>query len=143
MDPWPITFRGVVGSWEIDMMGHMNVTWYVAKFNHASWTMFDHVGLNAEYLLANNVGVAAVQENLSYKRELHAGDRVFIRTQLKSLREKVFVYGHEMIREDTGEVAATCEITGVCIDTVARKSRPFDAEIAARIRERMESTVGA
>ena len=44
MDPWPITFRGVVGTWEIDMMGHMNVTWYVAKFNHATWTMFDHVG---------------------------------------------------------------------------------------------------
>lgn len=137
MDPWPITYRGVVGSWEIDLMGHMNVTWYVAKFNHGTWTMFDHVGLTAEYLLANNVGVAAVQENISYRRELHAGSRIFVRTRMISLREKVFVYGHEMVREDTEEIAATCEITSVCIDTVARRSRPFDAAIADRIRALM------
>jgi acyl-CoA thioester hydrolase len=42
-DP-PITYRGVVRSEHCDHMGHMNVMWYVGKFDEASWQLFASVG---------------------------------------------------------------------------------------------------
>ena len=32
-----ITYRGTVYPWQCDHMGHMNVMWYVGKFDEASW----------------------------------------------------------------------------------------------------------
>jgi acyl-CoA thioesterase FadM len=31
------TYRGVVYPWHCDHMGHMNVMWYVGKFDEATW----------------------------------------------------------------------------------------------------------
>ena len=36
---------------------------------------------------------------------------------------------HEMRNAETGEIAATCEITGVYMDRQARKSAPFPGAI--------------
>jgi len=33
------TYRGIVYPWHCDHMGHMNVMWYVAKFDEATWTL--------------------------------------------------------------------------------------------------------
>ena len=39
-----ITYRGVVYSWHCDHMGHMNVMWYVGKFDEAAWQLLAAVG---------------------------------------------------------------------------------------------------
>jgi acyl-CoA thioester hydrolase len=75
--------------------------------------------------------MAAVQQNISYKRELLAGDIVEIRSTLLEVRDKSIRFVHEMRNAETGEISAVCEITGVHMDRQARKSAPF----AAAIRE--------
>jgi acyl-CoA thioester hydrolase len=35
-----IMYRGVVKAEHCDHMGHMNVMWYVGKFDEASWQLF-------------------------------------------------------------------------------------------------------
>ncbi len=42
------TYRGTVYPWHCDHIGHMNVMWYVGKFDEASWNMFARLGLDAE-----------------------------------------------------------------------------------------------
>ena len=37
------TYRGTVMQWHCDHMGHMNVMWYVGKFDEATWNLFAHV----------------------------------------------------------------------------------------------------
>ena len=69
--------------------------------------------------------MAAVQQNISYKRELLAGDIVEVRSRLLEIREKSIRFLHEMRNAETGEIAATCEFTGVHLDRKARKSVPF------------------
>jgi acyl-CoA thioester hydrolase len=32
-----VTYRGVVYPWHCDHMGHMNVMWYVGRFDEATW----------------------------------------------------------------------------------------------------------
>ena len=41
---------------------------------------------------------------------------------------------HEMYNDETGQIAATAEMTGVHLDTVLRKSCPFPGEVFERAR---------
>ena len=44
--PEPIlTYRGAIYPWHCDHMGHMNVMWYVGKFDEATWQFFLSFGL--------------------------------------------------------------------------------------------------
>jgi acyl-CoA thioester hydrolase len=70
-------------------------------------------------------GMAAVQQNISYKRELLAGDIVEIRSELLEIGVKSIRLAHEMRNAETGEIAAACEITAVHMDRQARKSAAF------------------
>ena len=126
------TYRGAIYPWHCDHMGHMNVMWYVGKFDEATWNLFATMGITAAYLRENQRGMAAVQQNLTYKRELHAGDTVLVRSAFIEVRDKVAKFVHEMLNAQTGEVAAVCVLTGVSIDARTRKSTPFPADMVAR-----------
>ena len=119
------TYRGTVYPWQCDHVGHMNIMWYVGKFDEANWNLFARIGLTPSYLRESGRGMAAVQQNITYKRELLAGDIVEIKSTLLEIREKSIRFVHEMCNAETGEIAATCEITGVHMDRQARKSIPF------------------
>lgn len=69
--------------------------------------------------------MAAVQQNITYKRELLPGDIVEIRSHLLEIRDKSIRFRHDMTNAETGEIAAFCEITGVHMDRSQRKSVPF------------------
>ncbi len=126
-----LTYRGTVYPWHCDQMGHMNVMWYVGKFDEATWHLFAQAGLTPSYLRTSGRGMAAVQQNIGYKRELLAGDIVEIRSRILELREKVIRFEHVMTNVESGEVAASCEITGVHLDRAARKSIAFEQAIQA------------
>ena len=114
-------------------MGHMNVMWYVGKFDEATWQLFASVGLPASRLRQEGIGLVAVEQRIEYKRELLAGDTISIRSSFQEVREKVLLFSHEMTNQETKEVAARTFLTGVCIDIKTRKSRPLPADIRERI----------
>jgi acyl-CoA thioester hydrolase len=128
------TYRGAVYPWHCDQMGHMNVMWYVGKFDEATWNLFAAIGVTTAYLRENKRGMAAVQQDITYKRELLAGDTVSVRSILLEVRAKSAKFVHEMRHGATGEIAAICVLTGVSIDTGTRKSCPFAAEVVERAR---------
>jgi acyl-CoA thioester hydrolase len=129
-----LTYRGAVYPWHCDQMGHMNVMWYVGKFDEATWQLFNALGITATYLRETESGLAAVQQNLTYKKELFAGSVIDIVSQVLSIREKVIVFIHEMRDAESREVAATCEITAVHMDRRIRKAVPFPNRIVEKIR---------
>ncbi|HEY4296639.1 MAG TPA: aminotransferase class I/II-fold pyridoxal phosphate-dependent enzyme [Paraburkholderia sp.] len=62
------TYRGVVYPWQCDHNGHMNVMWYVSKFDEANWSLLARVGLlKPSYAHEEGRGFAALQQNISYK----------------------------------------------------------------------------
>ena len=115
-----ISYRGTVYPWNCDHMGHMNVMWYTSKFDEASWQFLASVGLTRKFLQANGSGLAAIEQNISYKRELMAGDTVTVHTSITELKEKVMVLCHEMSDDESGEIAATAAITGIYISASTR-----------------------
>ena len=131
----PITYRGMVYPWHCDHMNHMNVMWYVGKFDEATWHLLSLLGLTPSWLRKEGRGMVAVQQNTAYKRELVAGDIVTIRSGILEIRAKVIRFFHEMRNDETGEVSAVTVLTGVHIDARARKSCPFPGNVLARGRE--------
>lgn len=134
MNQLSVTYRGTVYPWHCDHMGHMNVMWYTGKFDEASWYLMAQIGLTRSYLRERRRGLAAVQQNITYKRELHAGDIVSVRSGILEVQEKVIRIFHEMRNEETREIAAFTIMTGVFMDASARKSCPFPADIFERGR---------
>ena len=132
-----LTYRGMVYPWHCDHMGHMNVMWYVGKLDEATWNLFADIGMTPAYLKERSRAMAAVQQNITYKRELLSGDVVAVRSGLLEMRDKVVRFVHEMRHAQTGEVAAVCVITGVHMDSEARKSTAFPAAFLARGRQRL------
>ncbi|MBF0167665.1 MAG: acyl-CoA thioesterase [Alphaproteobacteria bacterium] len=127
--PAKVTYKGCVYPWQCDHVGHMNVMWYVGKFDEATWNFFASLGLTPDYFREHHCGMAAVQQNITYKRELMPGDVVEIRTRLIEMRSRVIRFEHVMTLGEEGDVAAVCDLTGVHLDRQARKSIPFPETI--------------
>ncbi len=125
------TYKGTVYPWQCDHVGHMNIMWYVGKFDEANWNLFAAVGLTPSYLRQQHRGMAAVQQNITYKREVLAGDIVEVTSRFLEVREKSVRFVHEMRDGETGETVAVCEITGVHMNRQARKSCPLPEAVQA------------
>ena len=128
----PITYRGVVYPSQCDHMGHMNVMWYVGKFDEASWQLLTSLGLAPSRLRDENRGIVGVEQHIEYKRELRAGDVVTVRSAVLEVKEKVIRLLHEMTNDETGEVAAITRLVTVYFDTAARKSVALPADVRER-----------
>jgi len=129
------TYKGTVYPWHCDHMGHMNVMWYVGKFDEATWQFFNLLGLTPASLRNASRGLVAVHQEISYRKELLAGDVISISTMLKEIRNKTIRFEHTMVNDETQEVAATTNLTGVYIDTILRKSCPFEPHLRDRAQE--------
>ncbi|MFD1657814.1 acyl-CoA thioesterase [Streptomyces caeni] len=134
VDGLDVTYRGTVYPWHCDHMGHMNVMWYVGKFDEATWNLMSHIGITPAYLRSDHRGMVAVDQQISYRRELVAGDVVLVRSAILEVRDKVMRFRHQMENAATGEVAAVTVLTGVHLDTRTRRSCPLPAEHLARAK---------
>jgi acyl-CoA thioester hydrolase len=136
------TYRGVVYPWHCDHMGHMNVMWYTGKFDEATWALFSSLGITPSYMRERSLGMVAVEQTISYRRELLAGDVVFVRSRMLEVREKVLRFVHEMVNAESGDVAATSELTGVHFDRSARRACPMPEDVAERARALIAASPG-
>jgi acyl-CoA thioester hydrolase len=128
-----VTYRGTIYPWHCDHIGHMNVMWYVGKFDEATWHLLASAGVTAKRMRDEGFGMVAVEQRIEYKRELLAGDLITIRSYFQEVREKAFLFVHEMTNEETQEVAARTFLTGVCMDTKTRKAIALPADVRERI----------
>ena len=127
-----VTYRGTVYPSQCDHMGHMNVMWYVAKFDEASWQLLAMLGLTASRFRSEGIGMAAVDQHLEYRRELHAGDAVTIRSAIVGVAAKSIRVTHQMSNDETGEVAATTIVVAVHLDTTIRRARELPPDVRER-----------
>lgn len=127
-----LTYRGAVYPWHCDHMGHMNVMWYVGKFDEATWNLFGEIGLNRDFLRANDRGMAAVEQNIAYKKELLAGDVVTIYSTFLEVKERVLRFSHEMCSGGRDIVAASTVLTVVHLDTKMRKACVLPPEVKSK-----------
>jgi len=110
-------------------MGHMNVMWYVGKFDEATRHLFSELGLTPNFLRENDRGMAAVEQTIQYKRELLAGDIVTVHSAVLEMKDRVVRFTHEMRKADTDELAAATTLTAVHLDKIARRACAFPQSV--------------
>ena len=76
---------------------------------------------------AESFGMAAVEQRIEYKRELLTDDLITIRSWFQEVREKVLLFTHEMVNEETQDVAARTFLTAACLDTTPERSGENEA----------------
>ena len=128
----PVTYRGMAYPWQCDVHGHLNVMWHTNMFDQASFVLTASLGIDQAYRDKHQGTVVTVQCVIAYKREVHAGHILAVRTRIAEVREKVIRLTHQLVEEGSGEVVALAEVTGVYMDTEARQARPFPEDIRAR-----------
>ena len=133
------TYRGNVYPWQCDILNHMNVQFYMAKFDEAAWQFFAQIGMDTKYFLNENAGIVAMEQHIKYKKELVAGDLVIIKSELLEVRRKSVQFRHVLYKMETGEIAAEMEGIGVHLNTKTRKSCEFPPEIKAKLQLALEA----
>jgi len=103
-------------------------------------TSLGRFAFTAKYLNHLRRGMAAVQQNTTYHKELFSGAVVSIRTKLLEVRDRVIRFRQEIIHDESGEIAAISELTGVHIDQNTRRACAFPSEIVERLRRLFDST---
>ena len=136
---WSETYRGTVYPWHCDHMGHMNVMWYVGKFDEATWNFFAGLGMSAAWLQSSGGGLVAAEQRLAYLSELLPGDTLVVRSAVLEVRNKTIRFVHHMHEGTSNRLAAVCQLIGVHIDAQARKSRPLPATFLDQARARVTS----
>jgi acyl-CoA thioester hydrolase len=127
-----VTYRGSVYPSQCDQMGHLNVAFYVAKFDEGTWQLLNALGLTPSRMRRERIGMAGVEQHIDYKRELYAGDVVTVTSRVLEIKDKAIRFEHEMRNDETGELAARMVIVAVHLDTTARKARAFPADVRER-----------
>ena len=134
----PMYHRETIPESYLDVMGHMNVRWYMALFDTSVWNFFNSQGLDKNYFAQKQMGVFALKHFIQYFAEVKAGETVAMRIRLLGRTEKRFHFMNVMINETTGKLSAILEVLGTHADLQLRKavampqviSQKFDAKIA-------------
>lgn len=127
------TYRGAVYPWHCDFNDHMNVQHYMGKFDEATWHFMASIGITPSYLKKENRAIVAVEQNMKYFEELHAGNLIYIRTSLVELKSKAIIILHKMINAETDKVVAEARMVGVHMDKKTRSSIMFPEFISKKI----------
>jgi acyl-CoA thioester hydrolase len=131
-----MTYKGTVYPWHCDHMGHMNVMWYVGKFDEAVWNLFLEVGITPSYLRSQNRGMVAVRMSIEYLQELRAGDVLEIRSEIIGLGNKAAALKQTMLNAEGRGIAARWEAIVVHIDTQSRKAVALPESVRTAIRSK-------
>ena len=115
------TYQGTIYPWNCDHMGHMNVKFYVEKFDEATWNLFAYLGLSSNYFREKKKGMVALEQNLKYHKEVLAGDTIYIESEVVEIKGKIIRFKHDMYNFESNEKIAETEIVGLHIDTEKRK----------------------
>jgi acyl-CoA thioester hydrolase len=126
-------YEGEVRPEWIDFNGHMNLAYYVVLFDYATDALFDVLGIGRAYKDATGHGTFAVETHTLYVRELLAGERIGVRTQILGCDEKRLHVAHEMHLAGEDKRAAMQELLYLHVDLRARRVTPWLPEAGARV----------
>jgi len=136
------TYKGTVSPGQCDYMGHMNVFWYTAKFDEASWSFLALIGIHVAYLRDAGRRMAAVKQASAYMKELFAGDAISVTTTLTHIGNSSLRFTHKMYRDSEIDPVAVCELTGVHLDVSTRRGCEFSSALRSKMRPFLKGDPG-
>lgn len=113
----------------LDYNGHMNVAYYTRAFDIGIDAYKAAIGLTLEYIETQKRSTVALEAHVTYQREAMLGDALRVETRVMECDGKRARIYQELKRGD--ELLATQESLALSFDVAARRSAPFEPQIAA------------
>src|SRR5689334_11364555 len=101
------TYRGFVYPWHVDHVGHMNVQFYTARFDEATWQFLNRLGLSPTYLKTHGRSAVAADQRTQYKHEVLGGSLLHVTTELLEVGRKSLRFLHRMYDSESDREVAT------------------------------------
>lgn len=121
----------VVGDDLADENGHLNVRHYLALYDDAEWVVFGTLDLGDEHAAAGLGGMFALEQHLTYRREVLAGDQVTVRMRLVARTPRMLHLVSYLANDTRREVAGSMEALDAYVDFATRRLSPFPTTGAA------------
>ena len=129
-----LTYKGAVMTWECDSNGHMNVMYYINKYENAGRN-FD-LDLGLAKLLQNKketVGIVVVEQTIQYFKEAFEDDILYVMSELNGVGNKSITMTHKMYNGYTDEHIGTMSLVCVLFDKINRVGLTIPSEIKEQI----------
>ena len=123
------TFRGGVYPGHYDQLGHMNVQHYVGMFDQGTFHLFSAAGFTWTGSQNNKTAFADVNHNIQFIAEQQVGSLILVQGGVTRIGNKSVTIYQKMTNTETGDLAATTEITTVYFDLEARKAMSIPKEM--------------
>jgi acyl-CoA thioester hydrolase len=81
----------------------------------------------------NKVGGAALEYRFHYHSYPKSGDVLTLRSGLKMVGPKTYIWGHWLFNLETGKAVATAEAVAIALDLEARKAIPIPEELRVHL----------
>jgi acyl-CoA thioester hydrolase len=133
LEPLPLVYQAVIPEKYRDLMGHMNIRWYMELYDEAGVYLFEKIGLTEQHYRENGAGGFDLEHHLHYLNEVHIGDTVAIRARLLGRSAKRLHYMLFMVNQTRGLLASTFECVNSYADLKIRKTAPYPDSIAVQI----------
>ena len=136
--PFELHRETILPAW-CDYNGHMNLSYYVLVFDHATDAFWDMLGIGRDYKERTDNSTFTVESHITYDREVLDGDEVRCTTQLLGFDAKRIHYFHRMYHARDGFLAATTELLAIHVDLTIRRVGPMPDDVQARLADTMEA----
>jgi len=130
------TFESRILPGMCDMNGHLNVAFYAQFFDGACWAFLELLG---GVVHAGATGWADVQHTTRFLKEVSAGSRVNIRSQVSKVGQSSVVTEHHLFADDEAEPSATIEIATVRFDLENRTAIPLEPALRTALEDRLDA----
>jgi len=131
--PLRLHARRVPPEW-VDYNGHVHESRYLQLFADATDALLGVLGIDAGYL-ADGGSYFTVETHLSHLRQLVAGDRVHVTTQVLDADDKRLHVFHVLLRDREAEPLATAEQMLLHVDTASGRAAPSREPVRERVAE--------
>jgi acyl-CoA thioester hydrolase len=122
----------VLPEWE-DINGHVNVQHYLTMYDRTNDAMLELLGISADWVARQRVGLVDLEHHIWFNRELHVGDVVEMYLRITGLSER-YAQGIVFLQDaQVGHVACAIEFLSTSVDLDARRVTPLPPEVRARL----------
>lgn len=118
--------------WE-DLNGHVNVQHHLGMYDMTSDTMLQLLGVSADWVRDEQVGLVDLEHHIWFRRELHVGDEVTLHLRFTGLNERRVQGVVFLLNAESGEVASAIEFLSIAVDLAARRAIPLPDGIHDRL----------
>ena len=130
-----LTYKGAVATWECDSNQHMNVMYYMNKYELAGRNMSMEIGVTKQLMQAHNLGIVVLEQVIKYKQEVFEDDILYIESTVEGFTDKVMTFHHVLKNGITHEIIGSMIAKTIFLDKSKRKSILIPEIIKSRLEK--------